>query len=192
MAQRAEHRVGERAVVPRPVVPAAVDEEGRRDERAARARAFFVGVHARLRARFVFRVALPQPQVSGDRGKIVRRQDLGSRHQPDVRAPEALGVAGPLDELGRRTGERVAGEGLVAEDVAQAIAELIADLGDPFVRRTAIRAGVAAVFDKGDRRVVTAQNVIGRFVDGPIEPVASREVHIRTLPPASAACGIRV
>ena len=131
MAEPAEHRVGERALVPRAVVAAAVDEEGRREHHAARARAALVGVDPRLGAPGGLcgglRVVLRQAQIVRDGVQVVLGQGLRARHQLDMRVPEALGIVRALDQLGGAPGEVAAGQRPMAEDVAQAVAELVAD-----------------------------------------------------------------
>ena len=60
MTERAEHRIGQRALVPRAVVTAAVDEEGRREHHAAGAGAGHVGVDPGAGA--------PRPRLSASSG----------------------------------------------------------------------------------------------------------------------------
>src|SRR5690606_12914185 len=57
----------------------------------------------------------------------------------------------------------------VAEHVAHAIAQLVAQGGNAFIRRPAVRAGVAAVFDQGDLRIRRPERVIPRGIDGQAE-----------------------
>ena len=145
VAEPAEHRVGEGAFVPGPVVAAAVDEEGRRDQSAARSRARLVRVHPRPRpgeGLFVGRIAFRPPRRGrSPRPKILRRQDLRPRHQLDVGVPKLLRTVRALDELSRPSGELDADQRPMAEDVAQPVAELIANLSDALVGRPAIGQG---------------------------------------------------
>ncbi len=108
--------------------------------------------------------------------QIILGQGLRARHQLDVRVPEALGILGALHELGGAAGKLDADERPMPEDVAQAIAELIAHFRDPLVGRAAIGAGVASVFDEGDVSIRGAENVVELFVHRPIEPIAPRQV----------------
>ena len=180
VAEPAEHRIGEGAFVPRSVVAAAVDEKGRRDQRAARLRAALVRVHPGLRpqdSRIVWRAGVGgNPKVVRHCLQIILGQGLRARHQLDVRVPEAFGILGALHELGGAAGKLDADERPMPEDVAQAIAELIAHFRDPLVGRAAIGAGVAPVFDESDVCIRGAENVVELFVHRPIEPIASRHV----------------
>ena len=93
-----------------------------------------------------------------------------------MRVPEAFGILGALHELGGAAGKLDADERPMPEDVAQAIAELIAHFRDPLVGRAAIGAGVAPVFDESDVCIRGAQNMVRLFVHRPIEPIAPRQV----------------
>ncbi len=86
------------------------------------------------------------------------------------------GIAGALDQLGGAAGELDADERPVAEDIAQAVPQLIAHFRDALVGRAAIGAGVAPVFDQRDGGVGRPENVIGLVVHRPIEPVALRQI----------------
>ena len=68
--------------------------------------------------------------------------------------PELLGGSGAFHQLGGAQGQVAAGQRTVAEDIAQALAELVANFGDTIVGSPAIGAGVAPVFDEGDRRAI--------------------------------------
>ena len=113
---------------------------------------------------------------SRDLNEVVFGQGLRARHQLDVRVPEALGVLGALHQFGGAAGKIDADERPMAEDIAHAVAELIAHLGDPLVSRAAIGACVAAIFDERDGGVRRTENVIGLVVHWPIEPIARRQV----------------
>jgi hypothetical protein len=60
----------------------------------------------------------------------------------------------------------------MAKHVPQALAELRAQLGDPFVCGAAVWAVVAAVLDENDGGLRVAEHVIARVVDGTVETVA--------------------
>jgi hypothetical protein len=175
MTEPAEHGIGERALVPRAVVAAAVDEEGRRDHHAAGARAALVGVDPRLRPPRgpfgAFGIIVHQAEVARDRPQVVLGQGLRARHQSDVRPPEPLRVRGALGELGRPPRDLAAGQRPMPEHVAQPLAELVAHLGELIVGRAAVGAGVAAVLDQRHLRTGRAEDVIVGLVDRPIEPV---------------------
>ena len=148
---------------------------------ATGAGAFDVGVDAGLRAfgrqeRFL-RIIRRQGQHAGDGAQIRLGQSGGARHQGDVRIPEVLGVGSVFDEFGGLSGDLDTDERIVAKDVADALAELIADLGDAFVGGAAIGAGIAAIFDEGDFGVRGAEGVVVGFVDGAVEPVAQYHLH---------------
>ena len=175
MPEPPEHRIGKRACVPRAVVAAAVDEEGRRDPHAARARAALIRLHPRPRApggRFGCRGIVPrQAQSALDRPQVVLGQRLRARHQLEMRLPEPLRIVGPLDQLGGAPGEVAAADRPMAEDVAQAIAELVANLGDLLVGGPAVGTVVAAVLDQRDLGVGGTQHMVVGLVDRTIEPI---------------------
>ena len=128
MAERAEHRVRKRALVPGPVVAAAVDEEGRREAHAARLRARYVGVDPLARGgappvRFCgLGSARPSSSATAPRSSSVSVG--GARHQRDVRVPEPIRRRRRLGQLGRAAGDVAPGQRPVAEHVAQPVAEL--------------------------------------------------------------------
>ncbi|WP_425450284.1 hypothetical protein [Virgifigura deserti] len=67
------------------------------------------------------------------------------------------------------------------KDIAHAITELIADLGDPVVRRPAVRARITAILDERDLSIGRAENMIGCLVHRTIEPIASHRLrHAKT------------
>jgi hypothetical protein len=75
LAERAEHGVGQRALVPRAPIAPAVDEEGRRHPRPAATRALEVLAHARLRGcegGLVRRVARRKPELPRDLIEVAR------------------------------------------------------------------------------------------------------------------------
>ena len=186
MTERAQHRIGKRAFVPRPVITAAIDEEGRGDDRPAGGGAGLVRVDPRLRAdnrRLVRRPAIGgDAEVARDGVHVVLGQGFGARHQLDMRIPEILRVFGPLDQFGGAAGKLDADERPMAEDVAHAPAELVAHFRDPLVRRAAIGTRVAAVFDQRDGGVRSAQDVVGPVIHWPIEPIAQRHVRHGKIP----------
>ena len=189
MAERPQHRVGKRAFVPRSVVAAAIDEESRREQRAARGGAGLVRVHPRLcpnRGRIVRRPAIGgYAEIAGDGFDIVLGQNLRPGHELDVLIPESLRVGGALDQLGGAAGKLDSGQRPVAKDVAHAIAELVAHLGDALVGRAAIGAGVAAIFDQRDGGARRPKDVVEPFIDRPIEPIGRRQLrHADTPSPA--------
>ncbi|MNC89618.1 hypothetical protein D3C83_55820 [compost metagenome] len=63
--------------------------------------------------------------------------------------------------------------------VAHPLAETIAQVGDDLVRSTAVRAVVAAVFEKRDVRPGLPQAMIARPVDGTVQPARLRMDHVR-------------
>ena len=103
-------------------------------------------------------------------------QGLRARHQLDVFLPEALRIRGALDQLGGAARNLDAGQRPVAKDVAHAIAELIAHFRDPLVRRAAIGACVAAIFDQRDGGVRRTEDMVGLVIHRPIKPIARHQV----------------
>ena len=120
---------------------------------------------------------------------IVLGETLRARHELDVRVPEARRIGAVLDQLGGAPGDLAIGHRAMAEDVAQAVAEAIADLGDLLVGRPAVRAVVAAVLDQGDLCRRGAEDVVDRFVDRTVEPVVCRCLgHSGSVAVARAVC----
>ena len=56
------------------------------------------------------------------------------------------------------------------KDVAQPIAKLISELGDPLVGGATVRTRVAAVFHQRDAGVRRSQRMVVRVIHRPIEP----------------------
>jgi hypothetical protein len=54
------------------------------------------------------------------------------------------------------------------------VAELVAQIDDPVVRRAAVGAGVASIFDQRDRRVGRPENMILGGIERRIEPWTNR------------------
>src|SRR5690606_37340989 len=71
-------------------------------------------------------------------------------------------------------------------DVPHAPAEAVAEVSDDAVQRVAARAGVASVFDQGDRVVRRAEVVMPRCMHqqdescGPLAPISSRRLLARS------------
>ena len=125
------------------------------------------------------------PRSRATATQIVLGQDLRARHQLDVRVPETLRVGRALDQFGRAAGKIDADERPMAENIAHAVAELIAHLRDPLIGGAAIGAGVAAVFDERDGGARRSQDMVGSVIHRPIQPIAGRQVrHAKTPDPA--------
>jgi hypothetical protein len=60
----------------------------------------------------------------------------------------------------------------VPKDVTKAIAQLIPNLSDPFIRSPAMRARVAPVLHKSDLSVLRAEHVVVVVIDRAIELAA--------------------
>ncbi len=106
--------------IPRPVIAAAVDEEGRGELHAAGARAGDIRSDTGLRdavglGRLVRGFVL-EPEVTGDHLQVFFGQGLGPRHQRHMRLPEMLGIAGVLGQLGGAARYVAVGDGTMAED----------------------------------------------------------------------------
>jgi hypothetical protein len=72
-------------------------------------------------------------EVARDRDQVVLGQDLRAGHQLHVLVPEAPGVGGALDQFGGAARKLDPDQRPMAKDVAHAIAELVAHLGDALV-----------------------------------------------------------
>ena len=92
--------------------------------------------------------------------EILLGQHLRARHQLDMGIPELLRGHCALDEGRGAQRDVAAGQGPMAEDVAQALTELVADFDDAFIGCAAIGAGIAAIFDQRDLRAFGAKGVI--------------------------------
>lgn len=162
--ERAERGLDERALVPRALVAPPIDEKGRRARRAVAPRAFGVVVHALLRPapRVLVLRAPRQAQARGKRVELLRRDSRAALHERVVRIPEEiLRLARVFRELGRLPRPLVSGDRPVAEHVAHALAEAIAQARDHLVGRLAVRAVVASVLHQRDIGVVLAERMIG-------------------------------
>ncbi|MGY4281159.1 hypothetical protein ACVWXO_000379 [Bradyrhizobium sp. LM2.7] len=173
VAERAKHRVDERALVPGTIVAPAVDVEGRRESHAACAGACEIRLHPRPRA--PDRVAIAElkvgvhAEVGGHRDEVVLCELHRPRHQLDVRRPERLGRLGKLSELGGPKRKAVVRERPVPEGVADTVAKLVACLRDTLVGGPAVRARVAAVLDERDLGIGGAEHVVRLVVDRTVE-----------------------
>ena len=85
-----------------------------------------------------------------------------------MRLPELSGI-GAFGQFGGAARDVAAGERAVPEHVAQAVAELVADLGDAVVGRAAIGAGIAAVLDERDLCVGRPEDMVAAFVHRRVE-----------------------
>ena len=173
MSERAQHCVGERCPVPRPVVAAAVNEERRRECDAAGRSACDVGVHAFPGAREpngrCREAGVRNAQIGGDNTQVVLGQSFRPGHQLDVGIPELPFVPGVFDQFRRTPCQVAASYRSVAEYVTQAISELVASFGNGLVGGPAMWTIVAAVLDQGDACVGFAKNVIDLNVDRTIK-----------------------
>ena len=165
VAEGAEHRVGERALVPGAVVAPAVHVEGRGDQHAARLRAPLVRLDPGARRRRIVARRWILAELGRDHPEVVLGQRRRAGHQRLVRAPERRVVLRGLDELGGAAGDVAAGQRLVAEDVAQPVAELGASLDDVLVGGAAVGTGVAAVLDQRDLGLGRPEDVVPSRID---------------------------
>ena len=175
MAERSEHRFGKRALVPRPLVAAVVDEECRRDPGAAAPRAVDVTLHfcpGVAPSLFVAAIARRQAEFRRQRVEIPRLQRRAALHQRLVRRPVFSGsLVRVLRQLGGAPRILIAGERAVAEHITHPVAEAISQIGDDFVGGKARRAVEATVFHERDGSIRIAQRVIGPAVHWRIESI---------------------
>ena len=172
VAEGAEHRLRQARLVPRPLVAAAVNEEGRGEQRAAPlgARPVLADAHRRGSERRRLRLRRRKPELLGDLLERAFGEFRPALHQRIVDWPEVAGRGeGELGELGRAVGHRVVAPRPLAEDVAQALAEAVAEIGDDRMGGVAIGTGVAAVFDEGDRRLGRPEDVVAAGIDRAVE-----------------------
>ena len=123
------------------------------------------------------RSSAAQAELGGDDGEVVLGQRRRARHQRDRARARSLGVGRPLGQLGGAPGDVAAGQRLVAEDVAQPVAERVARLDDVLVGGAAVGAGVAAVLDQRDAGALRAEDVVAARIDRAVQPVVARVVH---------------
>ena len=170
MAERAEHRVGQRAFIPGARIAAAVDEESRRHPHAAAPRALDVLAHPRLRRRecgLVRRVARRQVEVPRDLPEVAFRERRPPLHQRLVNLPEPSGRFGRvLRQLGGAGRVLAAGDGQVPKHVPHPLAEPAPQPLDDLVNRVTVRARIAAVLDQRHLRIGRPQNVVAFQVHG--------------------------
>jgi len=104
MPQRAEHRIGERALIPGAVVTAPVDEKVG-VKRTPLANALSMSRSTRRLARAAIASAVSASsrvnQSVGHGAQIVLGQRVRTRHQRDVRIPELRVIRGRLRKFGR-------------------------------------------------------------------------------------------
>ena len=82
-----------------------------------------------------------------------------------MRHPEALGIGSALHKLGSAPGNFAARDRAMSEHVAQPVAELVAKRGYRLVGSPAMRAVIAAILDKRDRRIGGAEGMVVGTVD---------------------------
>src|SRR5690606_37426438 len=85
--------------------------------------------------------------------------------------PELLRIPGVFNQFRGAPGQVAAGQGLVPEHITHALAELLAQFGNAFIRGATKRAGVTAVFNQGNGRVRRAQYVIAVYVNRTVKIV---------------------
>ena len=104
MAWRTEHRISERAFIPRVIIAATIDKECRRYQGVADLSALYVGLDARLSTLIglpgYIRIWQGHPQIAGNGDQILLCQRLRTCHQRDVGLPKAVGVFRMLHQLG--------------------------------------------------------------------------------------------
>ena len=137
-----------------------------------------VGVDTRPGARQRFRVH-GQRDIGDHGAQVVLRQIARARHQLDVRAPEGIFAGRRFGNLRGLPREIAAGDRPLAEDVAQPVAVAVAQAHDFLVRGAAVRAGVAAVLDQRELRVVGSEDVVAPPQHLTVEAVLRGVVHPR-------------
>jgi hypothetical protein len=167
VTERAQHGVGHGALVPGAGVAPAVDEEGRRQGRAAPPRALDVLVHPGPRGLVGREAEVPREPV-----EVVRREGRGPLHEGLVDLPEAPDLRRALRQLGGAPRRLVALGRQVAEDVAHARAEAAPQPLHDLVDGAARLAGVAAVLHQRHLGAGRAQDVVPGDVDREVEPVS--------------------
>ena len=86
--------------------------------------------------------------------------------------PKALGIGGVFRQFRGAASDVAAGDRPMPENVAQSVAELVADFGNSLVRGPTVRAGIAAIFHQRNRRVRGAESVIEAVVDRAVQAIA--------------------
>lgn len=183
VAERAEHRVGQRAFVPGPRVTAAVDEERWRDSHAAAPRALDVPAHPRPRrreCRLVCGVARRQVEALRDPREVSWRERRSALHQRLVNLPKlSRRLVGILRQFGGAGRVLAAGDWEVPEHVPHPIAEPAPQPRNDIVDRVAAGARVTAVLDQGHHRLGRPQNVVAAHVDRRVKHLQPRIRHHR-------------
>ena len=102
-----------------------------------------------------------------------------------MRLPEFPLLGGTLGEFRRANCQLTAGQRAMTKDVRKPITKLVTQVDDPIVRCTAVRAGVAAIFNQRDRRIRRAKDMVVIRIDRRIEPGITqacrqrRSLHVR-------------
>ena len=102
-------------------------------------------------------------------------------HQGNMRFPEFAGFGGPFGQLGCSNSEVIPRERPVAKRVKEAVPELVAQCNYTLVRRAAVRAGVASIFDERDFGFRRSEKMIFASVEGRIEPLTLNDRHYASL-----------
>jgi hypothetical protein len=172
--ERAEHGLGQRALVPGSLVAAVVDKEGRCYQRATALSALGILLYSQLCGSACGRtraVARRQIEFRGNLFEIVRRECRPALHECVVHRPELASRLGSiLRQFCGCLRIFAAGEGTMPEDVPHPIPEPVSEIGNHFMRGVTIRAAVAAVLDQRQFRLGISQDMIAPYVDGAIEP----------------------
>jgi hypothetical protein len=89
--------------------------------------------------------------------------------------PEVVRIANSFYKFGGATTDFIARNGTVPKHIAEAFTQLVANFRDAVIGRAAMRTGVAAVFDQGDRCIDRAKYMVFGRIDRSIKPGAQRD-----------------
>ena len=195
VTERAQHRLAQGRLVPRALVPPAVDEEGRRDPCPASKPAQRVvpdvrrgGTHRWLLPLLARRHA----QLRSDRLELTVGEVRPVTHQRVVPAPEVAGQCRRVLGQQRRALRLAAfGQRQVTVHVAEAVAEPIPQARDHLVRGVAVRAEVAPVLDQRHLRRGAAQHMVPGRVHLAVESVGALAGRHRSATVAARRRGLR-
>ena len=169
MAYRTEYCLRQGGLIPGAVVTSVVDEEGRRDPRSAANRAFCLVADScfyRTLDPGVARGADRHPELGGNLVEIMIIESVAALHESVVRPPE-IAARGKrvFRQLRGMRGQQAVFERQVSVDVAQPVAEFLAQIANDSVSGMAVLTRIAAILDQRHVGVGVTEDVIAGKID---------------------------
>ena len=173
MSKRAQHGLGQRTLVPWPLIAAVVDEEGRRFQHAAVLCASNIISDPRygdLPCCSIFCIARRQFEVRCDPLEVSVTERRPLFHEGVMDAPELAGrFRSVFRKFCRSLGLVAPGNRSMPEHVPHPVPESVAQIRNDFMHGMTVTACIAAVLNQGDWSVGVAQDMIASIVDHAIQ-----------------------